>query len=257
MALQILVVHEFGVTRKITHGYIMTEFSDAVTDVVDSPHDAARLLEEKKFDIVFCGLEMEFMDGFALYDHMRSTTQNRDTVFILMSATTDEVQRQRIARRGIEHFLPIPFTPLQLRRIIHETCDPRQARVHPRYIAPGAKALIQYPKQTILADVLNFSKKGMLCDFTYSKLPADFLLPCLVSIQFPAEYGSANAARITACLLRLTVDSRQDDHSPQKVRSAWKFIEIPETAQAALTEALEKARHELSANGSDKRLTAR
>jgi len=241
MALRILVVHEFGVTRKITHGYIMTEFSDAITDVVDSPYDAARLLEATKYDIVFCGLEMASMDGFAVCSHMRSTAANRETAFVIMSASYDEAQRQRVSKRGIEYILPIPFTPLQLRKVVNDSCDPRKSRIHPRYIAPGAKALIQFPEHKIVANVLNISRNGMLCNFIYSKLPADFLHPCLLSIQFPVDYGSKNAAGITASMLRLTVESWRDDQSPQRIKSAWVFLDAPESAQKALDEALEKA----------------
>lgn len=248
MALRILVVHEFGVTRKITQGYIMTEFSDAVTDVVASPYEAVKLLEEKKYDIIFCGLEMADMDGFAVYNHMRTTAANRETSFIIMSSTYDAAQFQRVSKRGIECILPIPFTPLQLREVVNHACDPRKSRVYPRYIIPGAKTLVQFPKHRIMADVLNISNNGVLCDFTYSKLPVEFLHPCLISIQFPDDYGSTNAGKITACLLRLTVDSWQNDNTPQKIRAAWKFIQVPAAAQKALDEALEKAHLDMTAN---------
>ena len=241
MALRILVVHEFGVTRKITHGYIMTEFSDAITEVVDSPHDAARLLEETRFDIVFCGLEMASMDGFAVHNHMRSTAVNRQTPFVIMSASYDEGQRERVSKQGIPYLLPIPFTPLQLRKVVNEACDPRRSRIHPRYIIPGAMTLIQFPKHKIMANVLNISKNGLLCDFTYSKLPVDFLHPCMISIQFPADYGSSNASKISATMLRLTVESWRENQSPKRIRSAWVFLDVPESAQRALHGALEKA----------------
>lgn len=247
MALRILVVHEFGVTRKITHSYIMTEFSDAITDVVDSPYDAARLLESRNFDIVFCGLEMASMNGFEVYNHMRSTALNRETAFVIMSATYDEAQRQRVSKQGIDYILPIPFTSLQLRKMVSEACDPRKSRVHPRYIIPEAKALLQFTKHNIVADLLNISRNGLLCNFTESKLPADFLVPCKISLQLPPDYGSTTVGKISASLLRLTVESWEEDQSPQKMRVAWRFIQVPEAAQTVLDSALKKAHLDLTA----------
>lgn len=245
MPLRILIVHEFGVTRKITHGYIMTEFSGAAADMAASPEEAATLLENEKYDVVLCGLEMANMDGLALFDHMRATETNRDTSFVIMTASYDEGLHRRLANRGIHHILPIPFTTLQLRKTITEARDPRRSRVFPRFIIPGAKALLQIPKIDVISEVLNISMNGMLCKFTHPDEPLDLLHPCELSIQFPSDYGALNTGFITSSMLRLSVESWRKNNSPQDLRAAWRFLHLPETAQRVLTIALEKAHKEM------------
>jgi CheY-like chemotaxis protein len=245
MPMRILIIHEFGVARKITQEYILTEFSDAITELVASPLEASHMLDEEKYDVVFCGFEMSAMDGLALHKHLLGSKLNHETPFIIMTSSYSEVQVERLARRGVRYVLPIPFTPLQLRNMIYDVSDPRSRRVHTRHSIPGAIAMMKFGDQQVQADVINISINGILCGLACPKPPIDFMGASTITILFPDDYGRTVAGDIKASLLRLTAESWREDYSPKQVRLALKFVEISRESEKILMAAFEKARKEL------------
>ncbi len=245
MPLRILIVHEFGVTRKITQDYILTELSDAIAELASSPLEAVQMVDQRKYDIVLCGMEMAEMDGIEVYRHMLASNSNRDTPFIIMTSTYNEQQRERLSKRGIKYVLPIPFTALQLRSMIYEISDPRRRRIYTRYSIPSAKAMVRFQEMEIPAEVVNISMNGILCDLTFPDQSIRMTRACQVTVQFPAEYGEARASNIKVSVLRMSVEDWHEDHSPRQVRIAWKFVSMPTAAQRTLELVLEKARQDL------------
>ncbi len=247
MPLRILIVHEFGVARKITYGYLLTELGTASVDLMASPLEAVQALDKERYDVVLCGLEMAGMDGLAVFDHMRKSSLNRNSSFVIMTASYDEAQRQRLSRYGIRHILPIPFTALQLRDAVIEASDLRSRRIHPRYAIPHTRAILHLGNQQLPADVVNISLNGILCMFIYPKQNVNLLDRCRITVQFPAEYDGASIDMIVSQPLRLLVQSYRDDYTALEMKGAWTFVQFPEGGMRILEDILDRVRRDLIA----------
>ncbi len=246
MRLRILIIHELRVARKITHGYILAEISNAIVDVIASSAEAVAALDTDKYDVVLSGLEMSDMDGLALRDYMKASKLNRDTALIIMTAPSDKIKSERLRSRGVKYILPIPFTPIQLSNIIGEAVDFRSQRAHPRYGVPNTKAILHFDTGDILADVVNISVSGVLCAFTFPVQPVDLAHSCGVSILCPADYDSAATGRIASRMLRLFVESWNHEGRSGEVRGAWEFMNLSGRDREILENIVEKAGNEMA-----------
>ncbi|CAN2041370.1 Response regulator [Candidatus Magnetomoraceae bacterium gMMP-15] len=247
MALKTLIIHEFRVIRKIVENYIVTEHNEAVIDLSKAPDDTIKLINTKKYDVVLCGLEMSEMDGFAVHELIRSSDINHETPLIIMTSTDSKSQYQRLLNKGIRYKLTIPFSPIELRDLIYEVCNPRKLRSYTRHSIPKARVVIDTEGQSINADVINISMNGILCEFINSEFPGNLISPFLINIKFPDHYSCEDAENIKAVLLRLSIEERDENNSAQSMRTAWKFIELPDQAEKILKIALKKAQSELLA----------
>ena len=243
MPLQILIVHDFGVTRRIARDYILAELSDAVVDLAASSHEAITLLNQKKYRVVLCGLEEAAVNEFAVYKQGGSA----DTVFIMMTSSYGEEKRARLSHIGIEYVLPMPFSSLDLRDMILKAVDGRSNRLHDRFIIPQTRAIINLNGKHIIADVVNISRNGVLFDINCPEDPINLTTISHIAIQFPADYGGAGTGWITSRLLRLNVMSWHENGAPMLIRGAWSLVNLSDVGDRVLGAALEKARRELAA----------
>jgi CheY-like chemotaxis protein len=243
MPLHILVVHEFGVTRRIVRDYIMAELSEAIVDVAASPREAAEFLDRKSYDVVLYDMEEALSNEFAVHRHPRGA----HTAFIVMTCSPEEEKRARLAGIAVDHTISLPFTPVQLGDMILRICDPRAKRLYSRYVIPRCKAIVDIDGRHVLADVVNISVNGVLCDIDCPEENLNLTGATLIAIQFPVDYGGANTGWVASRLLRLSVTEWRANNSPLRVRAAWRLTDLPETAEKILGAAIEKVREELMA----------
>ncbi len=249
MALRVLIIHEFRVARKITHGYILAELGDAVVDMISSSPEALDAFDKVKYDVVLSGLEMKDMDGLDLQDRMRISRLNRDTPMIVMTASYDKANSERLRGRGVKYILPIPFSAVQLRSMMGEAVDPRSHRQSRRYGIPNAKAIVRVDGADVSVDVVNISKAGILCTFAFPVRPVNLLYPSNISIQFPVDYDGLVTGWIASRLLRLAVESWNNGGTPKQMLGAWEFTGLSFKDRELLERVLEKAHDDLMYSG--------
>ncbi len=254
---RILVIHDVAVIRKIVENYIVAaEMDEVELESVASAQAGAKRLDEKKFDVVLCGLQMSGMDGIAVHERMLASEINKETSFVLLTSTDTEEQRQRLARHGIDHVLAMPFTPQQLKGIIQKVYNPLRRRAYQRFAIPGATAVVTVQDLDLPAEVLNVSLNGVLCRFDYPAAQPNLMPACRMKIVLPPAYAQGDAAGITARLVRVVVQNWGPDDTPQKMRAGWEFVKLPEPAREVLGLTLDKARQELTAAEREAGLTS-
>ncbi|MEW6267292.1 MAG: response regulator [Thermodesulfobacteriota bacterium] len=241
-----LVIHESQLIRKIVTGYALSELSDVLPETTGSTEEALKILSEKKYDVIISGMEMGGVDGAEIFKKMRRSGPNRETPFIILTATDTKANRQRLARSGVRHVLIAPFSGTDLSRLVNEASNPREKRCHERYSIPGTEANLKIQDAIIISTVINISTKGALCEFEYREEHPLSLRPFPLEVVFPAEYGHARAKDVLAALLRLNAMSWRPNHVPEIVRVAYKFVKVPEAAANTLAMVLGKASQDLT-----------
>jgi CheY-like chemotaxis protein len=249
--MRMLVVHEFGVMRRIVSRYALAEFDNLEVESAASAQEALESLRHDKFDVVISAMEMEGLNGLGLYHEMRSGSLNKETPFIIMTSTDTPEQRQRIVSSGVANYLIMPFTPLELREMVARLSNPREMRATPRFSIPATTAVITLESGQIEAEVVNISLGGVLGELTFSEEILSLFEPVMIDILFPADYGEAKAGGIKAGLVRVNVISWREDRSAEKLRMAWNFVDIPKAARNTLSMALDRAQQELSLERTD------
>ncbi|MBF0120545.1 MAG: response regulator [Desulfobacterales bacterium] len=244
MSMRIIVFHDLKIIRNLIKNYILTEYHDAIVDIAP-PLDALKMLDVMKYDVVLCDQEMVDMNALKVRDYMLNTTTNRKAPFIMMTSTYNEAQREKMMQGGIRNILTIPFTSLHLREMINEVCDPRKRRAFARYIIPMSRAVIKLADQEVQSDIINISSNGILCEFICPSNPPKLTIAGNLNFYFPSDYSSEPAKDIIGRLIRLNVESWNDNYSAQRIRVSWEFIKIPEESKRILETVFEKAQHEI------------
>ncbi len=243
--MNILLIHDSKIARMIVQSYIETEFSEAIADIAESADKGVALLESYQYDIVLCGREMEAMNGEDVFERMRESTINSDCAFILMTASYNDRKVAMLADRGIEYVLPIPCTALQVKEQICLAVDPREARVHARYVISGTSLNIEIAEAQFTAKVVNISQKGVLCELLCQDSPPNLLQGSQLTVCFPENYGNVLVRDIEASLLRLKARSWHENGAIKILRAVWHFDHLPSTAENTLKIILEQARKDM------------
>lgn len=239
MPIKILLIHDFRTVRTLQQ-HVLAEFSDAAVDWFTSPLDATMILQDSKYDLIMCGLEMSNMNGIAFQKHAASGI-NQTTPFIVMTASDDKAQQALLAEHGIHNLLKVPCTSLQLRTTIDQVLNPRSIRAHTRYCIPDARAVITFGDIDVTADVINISISGVLCELDCPGSAEKLMLAQKMSIMFPEDFGKGIARDIIPTLLKLTIKSWHLDGSIHRVSIVFKFDTLHKEAAAVMEKAFEKA----------------
>ncbi|MEZ4529131.1 MAG: response regulator [Desulfobacterales bacterium] len=220
--LQILIVHESTVIRNILREYICTDHPDAAISFCASRENLDSLLETKPFDLVFSGLEMERINGFAVHEGMQESARNRKTPLIIMTPTDTPVQRNYLAKRGLRHVLPIPCTSLQLRDLMYRIFNPESNTIRTFYAMPESSALIHMENQQIPAEIINISTDSIICGLRWTAERNALTKADLVTLHFPADYGKASTISIAGQLLGIKDIIRVHTDHPDRLRVNWR-----------------------------------
>jgi DNA-binding response OmpR family regulator len=87
----------------------------------EDPNAALKLLEEKKFDLVFLDVDMPGMTGFELCAKLRNLVQHRKTPVVFVTALSDFDSRTSSLMAGGNDFIAKPFLFIELtvKALIH------------------------------------------------------------------------------------------------------------------------------------------
>ncbi len=220
--LQILVVHESTVIRNILREYICTDHPDAALSFCASREYLGTTLDNSRFDLVFSGLEMERINGFAVHEAMQESERNRKTPLIIMTPTDTPAQRSYLEKRGIHHILPVPCTSIQLRDLMYRIFNPESNTIRTFYAMPESRAVIHMENQQISAEIINISTDSIVCGLTWTGQRHLLTKADLVTLQFPADYGKASTISISGELLGIRDAIRIHTDHPDRLRVNWK-----------------------------------
>ncbi len=83
-------------------------------DCASDGTEAASLLAEQRYDVIFCDVHMPELDGLSLYEMMRRRQPHLLDAFIFMSGDELDAQLRRLVETARAPVLPKPFTADQL-----------------------------------------------------------------------------------------------------------------------------------------------
>ena len=75
---------------------------------------AMEKLAQHPVDFIVLDVLLPEMDGFEVYAELQANSATRDIPVMIITAWSNEANRQRAAELGIQHFLPKPFTEDEL-----------------------------------------------------------------------------------------------------------------------------------------------
>jgi len=239
MSLRFLIIHESIVIRNIIQRYIAADYHEATIDLTHSAENAKQLLKERKYDLIFSGMEMAGTSGIDLCHHTRLSGINHKTPMIIMIATDNQARRRQFAEQGINYILPIPFTSSQFRGLLSKIF---YSDIHgiPLYgnILKN-RAIIQIKEKHILAYVINISMDSVICELIYPEKTESLKTASQITVQFPIDYGRAIMINIIADLpdgLKSSQTHNESFHHRPVItgKALWKSFELVSATKKSL-----------------------
>jgi CheY-like chemotaxis protein len=100
---------------------------------VNDSVEAARLIVTESFDAMFIDYLMPTHNGLQLTSMARKSPTNHATPIILITGYDDVDTRNKGAEAGATYFLPKPFTPDKVRRVLANAVKNRPASPAPSF----------------------------------------------------------------------------------------------------------------------------
>lgn len=116
----ILVVDDEPVSIKIVE-YILKDEPMYTILYSYEGHEALKLLEEERIDLLLLDIEMPDMDGFEVMEEVRK--RNIDVAAAFMSADRDFETIERANALGVSDYLTKPFLPIELKEVVHSLIE--------------------------------------------------------------------------------------------------------------------------------------
>jgi len=123
---RILLVEDEATNRQVAIS-MLEKLGVSVTIAVDG-QDALDKSTFTEFNLIFMDCQMPVMDGYEATQRIRTQEQQQDrhTPIIAMTANTFDDDIKRCLEVGMDDFLGKPYTPDELRKIIHRWLPSRQ-----------------------------------------------------------------------------------------------------------------------------------
>ncbi len=112
----ILVVDDEPVNIKIVE-YILKDEPMYTILYTYEGHEALKILEEERIDLLLLDIEMSDMNGFEVMEEVRK--RNIDVAVAFMSADKDFETIEKANALGVSDYLTKPFLPIELKEIVH------------------------------------------------------------------------------------------------------------------------------------------
>ncbi len=116
----ILVVDDEPVSIKIVE-YILRDEPMYTILYSYEGHEALKILDEERIDLLLLDIEMPDMDGFEVMEEVRK--RNIDVAAAFMSADKDFETIERANALGVSDYLTKPFLPMELKEIVHSLIE--------------------------------------------------------------------------------------------------------------------------------------
>lgn len=145
--------------------------------ILTDSREAAKRIDQEKFDGVFTDASMPFLDGFELTRHTRRSAYNRNAPVVMITGYDDVTTMRRGFEAGITFFLGKPFDQDKIYGLFKVMRGPMlaQMRRHAR-IPVRIPVMCQPQGEPFPSCTLNIGAGGMLLEFSGGSKVGDTLL---------------------------------------------------------------------------------
>ena len=116
MGKRVLVIEDFEVIQRLVE-VILTAAGVEVVTRADGISGLAATLDEPP-DLLVLDIALPRMDGWDLLDHLNDIMPDRPFPILVLTAHAAESDRRRAYEAGVDAFMPKPFRPDDLRRVV-------------------------------------------------------------------------------------------------------------------------------------------
>ena len=95
-------------------------------------YEALKMVEERPFDLIITDLKMSSMGGMEVLRRVKDV--HPDTMVIVITGYATVSSAVEVMKMGAFDYLPKPFTPDELRAVVHNALDAREAEIQNRIL---------------------------------------------------------------------------------------------------------------------------
>lgn len=236
MARQILIVDQSNSMRRIIKNMIIAEVNDAEISESHDVGEARERLKTRDFHLVLFSRESSSQDWLDLIKKRRETAGMEKPAFVLFTSSKQKGVYEEFVPYGVKEHITIPCSPHELGEIVNRACSVFALRSGRRYSLPAATAILEQGASSVTAELVNFSEGGMLCELTRVEAYS-WSAPTMVTLNLPFENEKVVATGLFSTTTRLSISESFADHTPKRVRIAFRFITVPSETKRALDRA--------------------
>lgn len=241
--MRILLVHDSATVQKLIHHYFATEIADSYVRAADST-EATSWLRSQKFDLILCGAGTRRMNVQAMHESLPGTA-NWDTPFVAVFPRGAPEQAERLRQMGIVRHLLVPILPEEIGALLGTLYNPRARRGAQRFAMQGTEAVLDLGGVEASASLVNISVSGLLCEHDLPPTTTEIFKTPLLTFTFPREYGGGKVGGVRVALLRLQVMTWTAASHATRVRTAWRFSNMPDASATVLHQGLAQVQRHL------------
>lgn len=222
----ILVYNEALMIRDAIKDHLRTELNDINVRDTATLDEAIQLIEKEDFDVIVFTSDLLNEENKIFFQRLKASQYNESTPIIVMDFTPTDDKNSYLQEMGVVYFTISLSKTEQLKSLINSICNPRAWRRNERISINEVKIAIETNNETIVADVINFSRSGILSEFYIDSSKPDFHQTFFVHLQFPEKYDDMRIESIKCKLVQLHVISWKNESSPHQVRVSMEIVEL-------------------------------
>lgn len=177
-----LVVDDHDLIRK-SISKVLRKLGFAEVIECHNGKDAKMIIDTQAVDLIICDLDLNFISGFELLDHVRTLDTGSETPFLIVTGAADKDDIIKAANKGAEEYLVKPFSPEEL--------EAKIVKVLNQFFSPGPilGKLREAEKKLISSDYEG--AQVLLTEAMKLKDNARARHLCAVSLQKQGKIGEA------------------------------------------------------------------
>lgn len=117
---KILVVDDEEILRMLIRDTL--EDMGYEIDEAEDGYDALQKLEQKSYDVMLLDYMMPNLTGLEVIDRLSQEIKEQLTI-IMLTAKSQESDKQRVFDKGVDYFMSKPFSPMKLAELVEETLN--------------------------------------------------------------------------------------------------------------------------------------
>ncbi|MBW1765234.1 MAG: sigma-54-dependent Fis family transcriptional regulator, partial [Deltaproteobacteria bacterium] len=143
--------------------------TECEVDYALNGYDALKMMDSEPFDVVITDLKMTSMGGMELLS--RINKEYPDTLVIVITGYSSVSSAVEVMKTGAFDYLPKPFTPDELRGVVHQALFERELRIQNRKLSSSKEGFAKVSHQLVgsspkIESVINMVQKVAPTDST-------------------------------------------------------------------------------------------
>jgi CheY-like chemotaxis protein len=239
MARRILIVDDSPTMRRIIGSMILASLSDAEITEARNAYEAWEQLRNSDFHLMLFSWEPSGVAWLNLFMRLGQKPANRRPGSIILTSDVNQPHVREAMKAGASGQLVIPCSQIEMTNVVNRVCNPLTLRLTHRYSLPGTTALIQQEGRSYQAGVINVSNGGLLCELEHME-DYKWAMPVTITVTFRIDGKQLAAKGLFSILSRLIVLETNADHSPRRIKAAYRFSKTPPAVQDLFEEIFNK-----------------